>query len=409
MKRRLRQQRRAGISRSAGAMASIAAVIAALLTGLLLPPSPALGLDAPTAPPTASPTPPTTTTVAAPPGGVQLGPSTSGIPPSGGASTATTTPGGVAGSGRGSPGIFDIPGRLRQAINDWFRDLVASALTPTLNLLGQSVLATPDVAGPGRVRDLWTVSAGLANTCFVLLVLAGGVLVMAHETLQTRTSIKEVAPRIVVAFVAANASLALAGVAIRVANALSQALLGQGADPVRAGETIQRLALEPLAAGGIFLVLVAGVVAVLALLLVGAWVVRVSMVILLVAAAPLALASHALPQTEGLALLWWRAFTACLGVQVGQSLVLVTAVRVFFDADGRQSLGLTPGRGDLVDLVLVACLLWILLRIPVWAGRAVFTSRRTGLLVRIAQAVVITRIVRRALGTSGGGGGRGDR
>jgi len=391
-----------------GHLAGTAAVTAAMLAGLLLAPDPALALGAPKPSPTISPTttPPTATVSTVPPGGVQVGPSTSSLPPSG-TPTTTTTPGSGSGRGQGGPGIFDIAGRIRQAINDWFRDLVAAALTPTLHLLGQSVLATPDVAGPGRVRDLWTVSAGLANTAFVLLVLAGGVLVMAHETLQTRTSIKELAPRIVVGFVAANTSLALAGVAIRLANALSQALLGQGADPARASETIQRLALAPLATGGIFLVLVAMVIAVLALLLVGAWVVRVSMVILLVAGAPLALATHALPQTEGLALLWWRAFTGCLAVQVGQSLVLVTAVRVFFDADGRTSLGLAPGKGDLVDLVLVACLLWILLRIPVWAGRAVFTNRRTGMLVRIAQAVVITRIVRRALGTSASG--RGDR
>ena len=382
-----------------GHLTVAATIAAAILAALLLASGSALGAP----PPTTRPTLTTNSTVTTPPSGIQLGPSTSTLPPSSAPLTTIVAPG----AGPGSPGVFDIPGRIRQAINDWFRDLVASALTPTLSLLGQSVLATPDVAGPGRVRDLWTATAGLANTAFVLLVLAGGVLVMAHETLQTRTSIKEVAPRIVVAFVAANTSLALAGAGIRLANALSQALLGQGADPQRASETIQRLALTPLAAGGVFLVLVAGVIAVLALLLVGTWVVRICLVLVLVAGAPLALATHALPQTEGLALLWWRAFTGCLAVQVGQSLVLVTAIRVFFDADGRTNLGLTPGTGDLVDLVLVACLLWILLRIPVWAGRAVFTSRRNGMLVRIAQAVVITRVVRRALGT--GGGGRGDR
>jgi hypothetical protein len=41
-------------------------------------------------------------------------------------------------------------------------------------------------------------------------------------------------------------------------------------------------------------------------------VVRVALLILLVAAAPLALICHALPQTEGLARLWWRATAACL-------------------------------------------------------------------------------------------------
>ena len=379
----------------------IAGVTAVVLLASLLMAPPLSAVAAPRAqqPPATTGPAPTVSTLRAPPGGgVQIGPpsSTSGNPP--------TTPGSGSGSGSGQgggPGVFDVAGRVRQAINDWFRDLVASALTPTLQLLGRSVLATPEVAGPGRVRELWTVSAGLANSLFVLLVLAGGVIVMAHETLQTRTSIKEVAPRIVLGFVTANTSLALAGAAIALANALSQALLGQGVDPARASQTILRLALAPLDAGGIFLILVSGVIAVLAVGLVGVWVVRVAMLIVLVAGAPLALATHALPQTEGLARLWWRAFAACLGVQVGQSLLLTSAVRIFFDADGRRSLGLAPGGGDLVDLLLVACLLWMLLRIPFWAGRWVFHNHRTGLLGRVAQAYVITRVVRRALGVGG--------
>jgi hypothetical protein len=43
---------------------------------------------------------------------------------------------------------------------------------------------------------------------------------------------------------------------------------------------------------------------------------------------------------------WWRALAAGLGIQVGQVLVLVTALRVFFDADrlevGGGSLGVRP-------------------------------------------------------------------
>jgi hypothetical protein len=349
-----------------------AAIAVVLAAGLILF-APGRAAAAQPAPPTTSPT------LSPPPGG-----------------TPTTTLG--TGPGSGGPGFFDLGGRIRQGVNDWFRDLVASALTPTLRLLGQSVLATPDVTGQGRVRDLWAVSAGLANAGFVLLVLAGGIIVMGHETVQTRTSVKEVAPRLVVGFLAANTSLALAGVAIGLANALSQAFLGHGADPARASQTIQRLALAPLEAGGIFLVLLGLVVAVLAVALAGVYVARVCLVVVLVAGAPLALACHALPQTEGLAELWWRAFTACLAVQVGQSLVLVAAVRVFFDADGPRSLGLAPGGGDLVGLLLVGCLLWILLRIPVWAGRWVFAGRRAGMVVRVAQAYVVTRVVRRGLG-----------
>ena len=106
--------------------------------------------------PPAIPTPPTTTSVPPtaqnPPPGVQL------APPDVDTTTTTTasSPGsGGVGSGQDDdPGFFDVGGRVQKAINDWFRDLVASALTPALDLLGRTVLATPDVTGPGRVRDL---------------------------------------------------------------------------------------------------------------------------------------------------------------------------------------------------------------------------------------------------------------
>jgi hypothetical protein len=41
-------------------------------------------------------------------------------------------------------------------------------LAPVLNLLGRTMLSTPQVAGPGRVADLWRISRGLVDTAFVL-------------------------------------------------------------------------------------------------------------------------------------------------------------------------------------------------------------------------------------------------
>ena len=200
-------------------------------------------------------------------------PTTTLPPPS--PTTTTTAPA----QPPGSPGLFDIAGRVRQAVNDWFRDLVASALTPTLDLLGRTVLATPDVTAPGsRARQLWWVSAGLANTMFVVLVLLGGAVVMGHETVQTSYSVKEIAPRLVLSFVAANTSLLLAGRGIALANALSRALVGQGVDPAHVTDQLRQLTLAPLDAGGIFLVLVAGVVAALALAIVATYVIRVAVV-----------------------------------------------------------------------------------------------------------------------------------
>lgn len=327
---------------------------------------------------------------AAPPSGIEVGPE---------APTTSTTldPTVVDGAEKeGAPGFFDIPGRIKKAINDWFRDLVTSALDPVLDLLGKTILATPLVTGPGRVRDLWGTSAAIANTAMGLLALVGATIAMTHETLQTRYGLKEVAPRLVVAVIAVNASLGLAGQAITLANALSRAFLGSEIEAQEASLGMKALVLVPIDDGGIFLVLIGGVAAALALVLLVVYVVRVALVILLVAAAPLALSAHALPHTEGLARLWWRALAGLLAVQVGQALVFVAALRVFFAADGRSTLGLSAG-GNLVDLLIVITLLWVLLRIPVWVGRAVFSSGRFNSTVRAVKTVVVYKVARAAM------------
>ena len=287
------------------------------------------------------------------------------------------------------PSFFDIGAR----INAWFRDLAASALDPLLDLVGRTILATPDLTAAGsRVRELWLVSAGIANTCFVLLIVAGGVLVMSHETIQTSYSVKEIAPRLLVASVAANLSLFLAGQAIPLANALARALLDTGPDPDHVRATLKTLALAPLDTSSGLLIFLAIALAVMAVGLVAAYVVRVSLLIVLIAGAPLALVCHALPAIEGLARLWWRAFAGCLGIQVGQALVLGMAVRLFFEGDRARVLGLA-GSGHLVDLIVVGCLLWMLLRIPAWVSRMVF-GRRGSTVVRMVKSYVIYRGVR---------------
>ena len=315
----------------------------------------------------------------------------------------TTTPSGSGGArdrlrdrlpfpfGNG-PGFPDIAGRIRDAINGWFRDLVASSLGPLLDMVARTILATPDLTtADSRVRELWSVSAAIANSSMVLLATVGGVLVMTHETLQTSYGVKEIAPRLLLAGLAANLSLVVTGQAIELANALARALLA-GTDPAHVQASLRTLALAPADSSSGLLILIALVLAVLALGLVASYVVRISLLIVLVAGAPLALACHALPKIEGLARLWWRAFAGCFAIQVGQALVLGMAVRVFFEADRANVLGLS-GSAHLVDLIVVGCLLWMLLRIPAWVSRMVF-GRRGSTVVRMVKSYVIYRGVR---------------
>jgi hypothetical protein len=290
------------------------------------------------------------------------------------------------------PGFFDVSGKIEQAINDWFAGLVKDALNPAMLLVGRTLLSTPQIAGEAEVRSYWQISLGVADALLVLVVMAAGAILMHHETLQTSYALKDFIPRLVVAGVATNASLAISGQMVAFANVLSTGLLGNGVDPEQAGHTLELLVLHSIADGGIFLVLLGLVCAVLAVALLVLYIVRAALIVLLVCAAPLMLIGHGLPQTEGMARFWWRAMLAALGVQAAQALTLAATVHVFF-ASGKSVLGVGTG-GSLVDLLLVLCLFWLLLRIPFWAKELVFSGRYSSRTARMAKTYVLFRVVK---------------
>jgi hypothetical protein len=294
--------------------------------------------------------------------------------------------------------------RVGQAINGWFKGLVASAINPVFDKLGTSLLATPRLDQMPRVTGLWSGSLVIANSCFVLLAVIGGMIVMGHQTVQTSYTVKDIAPRLVIGVVLANVSLLLVGHAIDLANALSAALLGQGVNPDQAAGQLKKIILHSLNLGdvGIFLVLVVIWAVLLGTILTFIYVIRIMLTILLIAAAPLALACHALPATEQLAKLWWRAFAGVLAIQVAQALVFITAMRVALTTDMVTIFGFrTPG--DQVDLWITLCLLYILVRIPSWISKMVWQSGlRTSPITRTARTIATLIIFRGVLGTSAG-------
>jgi hypothetical protein len=356
--------------------ALVAVVLAAVLAMVAAPSIAAPPPDPPASAPAATPS-------AGP--GVQVGPPLPAAP---------TPPGGPVDT-RGSgdhPFFLNIPGQIKKAINDWFRGLVEDALDPTMELVGRTVLATPQAATQPRVAQLWQVSLGIADALLVLFVIAGAVLVMGHETVQTRYALKDVLPRVALAALAVNASLTLCGQLIAIANALSAGLLGAGVDTAGAAQRLSQFVVAAIARGGIFLIFLGLACAVVAVVLLVLYIVRAAVVVLLVCAAPVMLLCHALPQTDGLARLWWRALIAALGVQVAQALVLTAAVRVFLTPEGRGALGLGV-TGGLVDLLVVLCLLWILVRIPFWAKELVF-SARSSIATRTLKTYLIAKVAR---------------
>ena len=319
--------------------------------------------------------------------------------------------------GSSSCGFLDVSCEIGNAITSWFAALARDALRPLLTLAGQTLLSSPQPGAIPAVHSMWATSLAIADSAYVLLVLIGGVIVMGHETLQTSYSAKEIAPRLVTGFLAANLSLVLISRATTIANALSAALAGDGVTPATATSALLGTLTAPLPGGGILLVLLALAGAVLALVLAVVYVLRLMALVLLTAAAPLALACYALPQTAWAARWWWRALTVCLAIQAAQALVLTAAVRVFSSA-GWIPLHGTRG-GSVLPVLTAICLLYIMMRIPWWISRPVLSAfgpspvRRT---VKFAfYAAVLSRVsplLRGAAGarrppSAGGGRGRG--
>jgi len=315
-------------------------------------------------------------------------PTTAPPPPAG---TTAGQPGGE-GDGQAECGITSIGGCVTNAITTFFRDLVVAALNPLLNLLSASLLSTPSPKSLPRVGELWTQSWQILLACYALLVMIAGILLMAYESLQARYSIKEVAPRLVVGFLAGALNLFLATKAIELANALVTAVVGDGLEAIPVSQTMTNMILTPISGGGIFIIFLGVFLVVALVVLLITYLVRVALTLILIVGGPLAMMCHALPQTEGVAYWWWRAFGGCLAIQLTQGLALITGLRVFLAPGSFTPFGAT--RSALVTLLVMLALLYILIKIPFWIlGSLRIGGGRRSLVGTVARAYVIGKTV----------------
>lgn len=350
----------------------LAALLAAAIALVGVAPASAAPQPAPAAPPL--------------PTGIQVGPPLP-TPPPASQDHAPATP-----VGGNSPGSVGVSGQVEGAVNDWFRGLVEDALGPALALVGRTLLTMPQITEQPMVRHCWQVTLGIADGLLLLVVVVAGGIAMGHETFQTRYTLKHTLPRLLFAAIAANASLASCGQLVSITDALATGLLPGGTDPAMASARLAHDVLASVAGGGSLRTLLGVVCTVLAVLLLVLCIARVAIVVLLVCAAPLMLLAHALPQTEGLAHLWWRALTAALAVEVAQALILTVATALFFTPSGHGVLGLPP-TGSLSDLLVAVCVLGLLVGVLVRAKRFAFSTRpsRVTLLVK---SVLLVRALR---------------
>ncbi|WP_436778216.1 hypothetical protein [Yinghuangia sp. YIM S09857] len=274
----------------------------------------------------------------------------------------------------GGTGGFDIVGMVVNAVTGLLGKLVEDAAQPLLDMLGKTLLATPDPSANPSVRNVWETSLAITAGIYGLFILAGGVTVMAYESVQTRYAAKQIGPRLITSFLVAAASMELMHHAVAISNAVAQDILGEGVD----GRGLVAKLFNPLT-GGLFLLLLVVVQFAVVVAVLLSFMVRTALVMLLAACAPLALACHASPATEGLARLWWRAFGGCLAIQLAQAVTLIVGVRTLYGQGDGSPFGF-PTASGLGAVLAGLALFYILFKTPSWATRIIFQSapRRSG-------------------------------
>ncbi|WP_405135103.1 conjugal transfer protein TrbL family protein [Nocardia sp. NBC_01388] len=289
---------------------------------------------------------------------------------------------------------------MNNAIDSFFRTLVDSALNPLMDLLSTTLLTTPDPSSLPQIGVLWNSSWQLVLAMYGLVVIAAGILLMLHETLQTRWGWREILPRLVGGFIAGAMSMVLATEAIRFANGLATAIAGDEVSTNTASSAFKSM----LQVGGpttsipLFTVFLLQALAIVLVILFITYVIRVAVTVVLIVSAPLAMMCYALPATEGVARWWWRAFSACLAIQVVQSMVLITGLKVFLSPGGWWFFG--PTKTGLTNVIVALALGWVLMKTPFWLMSALKISPGHGMVSSIVRGFIAYK----TMGVLKGGG-----
>ncbi|MDZ5447907.1 hypothetical protein U2F26_35325, partial [Micromonospora sp. 4G57] len=233
----------------------------------------------------------------------------------------------------------------------------------------------------------------------LVLVRAGVYWATAGGDERSRYTIKDFLPRLIVGFVAAHFSQLWCAMLIDLANALTAALTtgdGDSDGALRAIKTHINAGQDKTA-----VLLFVTCVAIIAVLLAGtafSVIVRFAVVLVLTAFAPLALACHALPQTDPVARLWWRSYAGTLAVPAVQGFTLYAGQWMLTDPDHLLPvLGLPVDPGGVINLFVVMVMLWTTLRVPALMSRFVSASgggRGTNMIGAAVRVILVQQVTR---------------
>jgi hypothetical protein len=292
---------------------------------------------------------------------------------------------------------------LLNGILDWLAKAILGAFDAIVGVINHILLVSPDVTGLPQVRALTAKTVGIVDAVFVLAFVAvGAVTMLSGGDERSRYTAKDLLSRCVVGFIAAHFSGLLCRQAITLANAIGAALTPDKLLGPDATNAMRSHLTTPNQAGQVLLVVVFAVV----VFLVGATafqaVGRMGILLLLTAIAPIALAMHALPQTDPIARLWWRAYAGCLAVPILQAFTLYTGEWMLTDT--HTMFPELPMAGDpfvVLNLLIVVVVLWTTVKIPGLMRRYVTTAGRgPNVLGTVVRVVVVGQLSRSIPGLS---------
>lgn len=254
------------------------------------------------------------------------------------------------------PGLDDLRGHIFEGplisilrrMNNFARDGIDDVARSRLNFVTQ----TPEQLSYGSrtVYALWQKMRLVANGALVLVVLFGGYNVIIREQIGSDYhEALELIPRVALGALLVNTSLRWGGQVIEANNALCQAIQEvtlPGWDGLNPHAQILSIQL----ATTVYLVT--------CFLLLLQMLMRLALIDVLLAVAPLAMLCWVLPQTQRWAQLWTTTFFSTVMVQFVQVLSL------FLGASLMGELQFTPGEVSFVYLLLSVALIALTLKIP---------------------------------------------
>ena len=286
---------------------------------------------------------------------------------------------------------------LMDGLVSWLAEKVVDLLSGLLAILASSLFVSPDVTVLPQVKSIADKSALIVNACFILAIIAVGIATMTGDSIQMRYGLKELIPRLVVGFVLSAFSVPLTGELISIANALTVSMTGTTAPTTEAINFVKaRIASAMSDEGSALLVAIIGLlIVVLMFMLVGSWLTRIGVLLVLAGVAPVALACYATPWTQGAADLWWRTTLGCLATPALQAVGFSAGIDLLINPNSNLPILLGLPGSDTLNLLLVVGVLWVTVKIPSMMSRFVTRKGSPNIGGVLLRAVFIQGITRR--------------